>query len=159
MSQSSSALRAVAGSPVFVGLSPQEIAEFAHYIEYRRFVPGASIFLENMEGEYMYLILQGTIKVSRMLAEGREKLLVVLGAEDVFGEMALFDSARREATARVMEEAQLAIFSRERYAELCQNSPRLALKLTQNIVRNFNRRIRTVNDDYRTMLQWAAETG
>jgi hypothetical protein len=41
------------------------------------------------------------------------------------------------------------------YEVLCEQNPRLALKLTRNIVRVFSRRIRENDDEYREMLFWS----
>jgi CRP-like cAMP-binding protein len=102
---------------------------------------GMTVFVENMPGESLFLIRQGAIKISRMLAEGDEKTLVILGAEEIFGEMAILDAAPRSATARVAEEARLLSIRKADYEVLCEQNPRLALKLTRNIVRVFSRRI------------------
>ncbi len=136
------------------GLQASEIEELYRFLEFKKFIAGATIFLEGMDGEYMYLLLRGTVKVSRMTGEGNEKILVVLGPEDMFGEMAVFEPLPREATARVVEEAQLAILSRDKFEELGQTMPRLALKLTMNIVRVLARRVREAGDEYREIAEW-----
>ena len=150
-------LKHVLGSPLFEGLLPTEIEELYRFLQFKKFVAGATIFLEGMDGEYMYLLLRGTVKISRMAGEGNEKILVVLGPEDMFGEMALFEPLPREATARVVEEAQLAILSRDKFEELGQSMPRLALKITMNMVRLLTRRVREADEDYREISQWVHE--
>lgn len=147
-------LKHVLGSPMLEGLQASEIEELYRFLEFKKFIAGATIFLEGMDGEYMYLLLRGTVKVSRMAREGNEKILVVLGPEDMFGEMAVFEPLPREATARVVEEAQLAILSRDKFEELGQTMPRLALKLTMNIVRVLARRVREAGDEYREIAEW-----
>lgn len=151
-------LKHVLGSAIFDGMSPADIEAFNAYLDFKKFVSGASIFLENMEGEYMYLLLRGTVKLTRMLAEGNEQILVVLGPEDAFGELALFDEATREATARVVEEAHLAILSREKFNRMSMEAPALALRFTTNVMRTFSQRVRETDTEYRQMIEWALDS-
>jgi len=142
-------------SPLFKEMSAAEINELGKVFNQKAMAEGTTVFVENMPGESLYLIQKGAVKISKMIAEGDEKTLVILGAEDIFGEMAILDGAPRSATARIAEEAHLLSIRRSDYDSLCEQNPRLALKLTRNIVRIFSRRIRDNNDEYREMLLWS----
>jgi CRP-like cAMP-binding protein len=143
------------GSPLFVGLTDVEIESLAALCTEKVIPEGLTVFIENMPGESLYLIQQGAIKISKMIAEGDEKTLVILGPEEVFGEMALLDGAPRSATARAAEEARLLAIRRADFDKFCDQNPRLALKLTLNIIRMFSRRLRENNDEFRKMLLWS----
>lgn len=121
----------------------------------KRFKEGETIFLENMAGESLYLIKKGTVSISKMMGEGEEKILVVLGVEEFFGEMALMDGAPRMANARAAEESLLLSLGRSDFEALCARHPRLGLKLMRNMVRDFAQRLREKDKDYREMLTWA----
>jgi CRP-like cAMP-binding protein len=118
---------------------------------------GTTVFIENMPGESLFLVSKGTVRISKMFAEGDEKTLVVLGPEDIFGEMAVIDGLPRSATARVAEDAELISLKKKDFDTLCKENPGLALKLTMNIVRVFSKRIREANDEYRDMLIWSLQ--
>jgi CRP-like cAMP-binding protein len=92
-----------------------------------------------------------------MFAEGDEKTLVVLGPEDIFGEMAVIDGLPRSATARVAEKAELISIKKKDLERFCQDDAALALKLVTNIVRVFSRRVREANEEYRDMLIWSMQ--
>ena len=92
-----------------------------------------------------------------MFAEGDEKTLIVLGPEDIFGEMAVIDGLPRSATARVAETAELISLSKKSLEQLCRDDAPLALKLVKNIVKVFSKRIREVNEEYRDMLIWSMQ--
>lgn len=148
-------LQPLKASPLFQGMSETEIETLAEIFKEKVMPEGMTVFVENMPGESLYLIRQGAVKISKMIAEGDEKTLVILGAEEIFGEMAILDGAPRSATARVAEEAHLLSIRKADYEALCEQDPRLALKLTRNIVRVFSRRIRENNEEYREMLLWS----
>lgn len=152
-----SAFDGIRGSIMLQGLSDADIGRLAEFCEDRQMAEGTTVFIENMPGESLFLICKGTIRISRMFAEGDEKTLVVLGPEDVFGEMAVIDGLPRSATARVAEDVELISLKKKDFEALCKSAPELALKLTMNIVRIFSKRIREASDEYRDMLIWTIQ--
>jgi CRP-like cAMP-binding protein len=148
-------LSVIRASALFVDMSDAEIASLAELFSEKPMPAGKTVFVENMPGESLYLVQEGTIRISKMLAEGDEQTLVVLGPEDTFGEMAVLDGAPRSATARVIEDARLLSIRKNDFEELCDSYPALGLKLMRNIIRIFSQRIRESNQDYREMLIWS----
>jgi CRP-like cAMP-binding protein len=147
----------IRGSSMLQGLSDDDLGRLAVVCEERQMAEGTTVFIENMPGESLFLIRKGTIRISKMFAEGDEKTLVVLGPEDIFGEMAVVDGLPRAATARVAEDADLISLKKKDFEALCQSDPALALKFVMNIVRVFSKRIRESNDEYREMLIWSLQ--
>lgn len=140
------------GSPLFKAMSASDIKSLENIFSIRRIPAGKTIFIENMPGESLYLIKQGTVRISRMLAEGDEQVLIDLGPDDVFGEMAVLDGGKRSATARIAEDVILYGLARKDFELLANTDPRLGLLLTLNIVRIFSSRVRNSQKDYRAML-------
>jgi CRP-like cAMP-binding protein len=147
----------IKNSIMLQGLSDQELGKLAGFCEMREMAEGTTVFIENMPGESLFLVKKGTIRISRMFAEGDEKTLVVLGPEDIFGEMAVIDGLPRSATARVAENAELISLNRKALEQLCRDDATLALKLVKNIVKVFSKRVREVNEEYRDMLIWSMQ--
>lgn len=145
----------IRGSVMLQGMSDAEIARLAAVCEERTMAEGMTVFIENMPGESLFLIRRGTIRISKMFAEGNEKTLIVLGPEDIFGEMAVIDGLPRAATARVAEDAELISLNKKDFARLGKEEPALALKLVMNIIGVFSRRVREANEEYRDMLNWS----
>lgn len=145
----------IKGSVMLQGLSDAELAKLAELCDVREMGEGTTIFIENMPGESLFLVKKGTVRISKMFAEGDEKTLAILGPEDILGEMAVIDGLPRSATARVAEDAELVSLKKSDFDALCQNAPELALKISMNIVRVFSKRIREANDEYRDMLIWS----
>lgn len=139
-------------SPLFVGLAAKEIEYLNSIFTASELSEGKTVFIENMPGESLYLIKQGSIKVSQMLAEIDEVDLQTLNIGDIFGEMAVIDGGNRLVRARVVKNAVLYSLHKKAFNALVSEQPRLALQLTLNIVRIFSSRIRSAKKDYRTML-------
>lgn len=139
------------------GFTGIDLARLAGYCEMRKMTPGTTVFIENMPGESLFLVKQGTINISKMFAEGDEETLVVIGPAEIFGEMAIIDGLPRSATARVAEAAELISLNKTSFERLCTDDAVLALKLIRNIVRVFSKRVREANEEYRDMLIWSLQ--
>jgi CRP-like cAMP-binding protein len=149
---------AVRGSILLHGMDDADLARLAVVCEERHMAEGTTVFIENMPGESLFLIRQGTIRISKMFAEGDEQQLVIIGPAELLGEMAVVDGLPRTATARVVENAELISLKKKDFEALCQDYPALALKLVMNTVRVFSRRVRDSNDEYRDMLIWSIQS-
>lgn len=140
------------GSPLFTGLAKPEIEYLSSIFTLTQIAEGKTVFIENMPGESLYMISQGEVQISQMLAEVDEQALIALGVGDIFGEMAVIDGGNRLATARIVKDAVLYSLNRKNYNTLTAEKPRLGLQLTLNIIRIFSGKIRSAKKDYRTML-------
>src|SRR5437588_9225796 len=87
------------------------------------------LFRAGDEGDAMYLIERGKVRICVQATDGREMTLTKLGRGDFFGEMALLDGQRRSADAIVAEDARLAVLSREHFLSFVRSSPDVALEL------------------------------
>jgi len=146
-------------NPLFENLTNEEIEAVIPLLAEKKMSAGTTVFVENMPGESLYLIRQGTIKISKMVSEGQEKILVVLSADDFFGDLALFDSSARSTTARVAEDAVLLKLTKEIFDQFCNQNPALGLKVMKNIVREFCRRLRENEQEFQQILSQLFEAG
>jgi len=142
-------------SPIFQGMAAREIEFLDSVFTLNLVAEGKTIFIENMPGEALYLIGEGTVQVSQMLAEADEKSLLLLGSGDVFGEMAVIDGGKRVASARVIKKTQLYSLSRKDFNSMVREKPRLGVQLTLNIARIFSKRVRQAKNDYHKMLTYS----
>lgn len=147
----------IKNSVMLKGFTDEELGKLSAFCEMREMSESTTVFIENMPGESLFLIKSGTVRISKMFAEGDEKTLVVIGPEDIFGEMAVIDGLPRSATARVAEDAELISLKKKDLERLCNEDAALALKLVSNIVRVFSKRVRESNEEYRDMLIWSMQ--
>lgn len=139
--------------PLFVELSDAELAVIAAVADEKRLPEGTTVFLENMPGESMFIVKMGRIKISKKLEAGGEKLLLTLGPNDVFGEMALFDGGPRGTTARVAEPSEVLIIKRSDVMALAEKEPRAVLKLVLAVGRAFVGRLREQTESFKEILK------
>ena len=106
----------------------QSICQNGYLKEYRR---GEIIFFENDSEKKLYLLVDGQVKLSMLSSEGREKVMTILQAGDIFGEISLFDHDPHPLTAEVLEKARLMILDWNDLEEIIMEQPRLALKIIE----------------------------
>lgn len=129
-------------APLFAHLSDEAFAVLTDELVEVDLSRGASVFHEGDQGDQLYVIVTGKIKLGRTSPDGRENLLAVLGPGELFGEMALFDPSPRNATATAVSETRLAGLRHENLRKAIQASPDVSLQLLQALAR----RLRRTND-------------
>src|SRR5918994_4255179 len=68
---------------------------------------GEVLFREGDEGDRVYVVIRGKVKLGRTALDGRENLLALLGPGQMFGELSLFDPGPRSATATAVTDVTL----------------------------------------------------
>jgi len=105
----------------------------------KAFAPGETIFVEGDAGDVMYVVIEGSVRLS---VTGRT--LEKVGTGSVFGEMALIDAAPRSATATALTACTLAPVTAQRFKDLVRESPEFALDIMRVMaarLRSMDRRL------------------
>ena len=105
-----------------------------------------TVFAEGDKGDKFYMILDGKVRISRMVPGMGEEALAVLGPGDYFGEMALIDGSPRSAYALVHERCRLFVIRKEDLEDLMFVDRNLAYEVLWNWVRSLSGRLRETND-------------
>ena len=103
---------------------------------------GTKIFEHGDVGDKLYLILEGKVRISREVPGMGEEALAVLGAGQVFGEMALLDESPRSADARVHERCRLLAIPQDGFDDLLFLHKDLAYEVLWSFVRMLTGRLR-----------------
>ena len=108
---------------------------------------GATIIAEGTSGDKFYLVLEGAVRISRIVPGMGEEALAVLRPGAYFGEMSLIDDAPRSATVLCHEKCRLFVINRKDLEDLLFVDRDLAYELLWNWVRTLSRRLRATNDE------------
>ena len=119
--------------PLFSSLKDEELDTILNHSSKVNYPKNKIIFLENEEGNELYIILKGSVKVVRISESGEEIILAVLQKGDFFGEMSLLDGKPRSATVISNEDSTLILFNKNNFEKVIEKYPRIALKLLKEI--------------------------
>ncbi len=85
--------------PLFANLTSDHLQKVADIATSKTFKANERIFAEGEVGAEMFLIAQGKVRISKMVAGVGEEALAILEPGSYFGEMALIDDTPRSADA------------------------------------------------------------
>ena len=120
------ALRSV---PLFASLDDEAAGELRDLLRIRDVAAGAALFRSGDDGDAMYLIESGRVRITITDDDKKTITLAELAQGDFFGEMAIIDGKQRKADAIVSEAARLAILSRDNFLRFIRNKPLVALEM------------------------------
>ncbi len=114
----------------------------------KTFDEGKIIFHEGEEGDRMYIIEEGTVRISKHIG-GKEYTLAVLPKGEFFGEMALVSRIKRSATATAADTVRLLEFDRQGFLGMIEKNAKIAL----NIIDKLSRRLQQANQQIQYLKQ------
>jgi CRP-like cAMP-binding protein len=127
---------------LFQGVEAEAAEALAAGLSYADYTRGEAVFTEGEQGDTLFIVIQGKVKIGRRAADGRENMLSVMGPSDMFGELSLFDPGPRTATATVLTDARLASLAHSSLRPWINDRPEIA----EQLLRVLARRLRRTND-------------
>jgi CRP/FNR family transcriptional regulator, cyclic AMP receptor protein len=122
-------LEALRSVPLFASLDDAAATELRSLLADKTVPQNTRLFKQGDKGDAMYLIESGRVRISIRDHDDQEVTLAELAQGDFFGEMAIIDGRQRSADARVIEDAQFAILSRESFLSFVKSNSDVALEM------------------------------
>src|SRR6202171_5374065 len=91
----SSKLSVLRKHPYFADLEPDAFDQLCRYAKHTTLKRGATIFSKGDPGTSLVAVISGTVKISISSSDGRNAILNLIGAGEIFGEIALLDGQPR----------------------------------------------------------------
>ncbi|TQN28695.1 transcriptional regulator [Haloactinospora alba] len=129
-------------APLFEALDEEGAAALRASVSEVRLGRGQTLFSEGDEGDRLFVILSGKVKLTRTAVDGRENLLSVIGPSEMFGELSLFDPRPRTASAIAVTDVVLAGLSHADLRPFIAAQPQVSLQLLKALAT----RMRRTND-------------
>ena len=153
---------------LFESLDQQELEALSDLAFTRTFSKDNVIILAEEEGDTLFIIKKGQVKVSIVSEEGREVILSLLGESSVFGELSLLDGKPRSANVVATEETNLLMLRRADFVQLIYKTPQIATALLAELATRLRKTDRQIEGlalldvtsrISETLLQLATEQG
>jgi CRP/FNR family transcriptional regulator len=129
-------------APLFDALDDEGARVLRRQMSEVKLSRGEHLFMEGDDGDALYVVIEGKMKLTRAAADGRENLLSVVGPGEMFGELSLFDPRPRTSSASAVTDASLASLKHEALIPLLRERPEVSL----HMLRQLARRLRRAND-------------
>ncbi|NJL80310.1 MAG: Crp/Fnr family transcriptional regulator [Richelia sp. SM2_1_7] len=128
--------------PIFKELRDDFIVRLASAMNELWFPPNCSIFREGEQGQSLYIVVSGKVKIHL-----DNRTLAVMSQGKYFGEMAVFDTQPRSASATTIDACECLELTQEQLDDAIEETPEIAV----NIIRELSRLIRKLNQDVSMM--------
>ena len=99
--------------PIFQNLSPDDLASLSSLLRRLQAKKGDVLFRKSSEGNALYVIREGAIKIVLPSRMGEERIVTIFSTGDFFGEMALLDGQPRSADAVALKPSKLLVLDRK----------------------------------------------
>ncbi|HEX6703956.1 MAG TPA: cyclic nucleotide-binding domain-containing protein [Albitalea sp.] len=128
-----------------VALSADELQRMSQYLEFVQVPVGREVIGQDELGDYMIIVLDGTLSVDRGQPWGSKARLAEAHAGDMLGEMSLLDAGARFSSCITLAPCTLAVVDARRLDEMITQEPRLGVALLASLSRRLSLRLRQVS--------------
>ena len=145
----------LAQSQIFKDLTDHEAESVARICEVIERRAGDFVFREGDDGDRLYIIDSGEVRISRTIPGAGEEALTVLKRGACFGEMSVLDRSSRSTDAIAHSRCRLLTITREDFCALLDSDRELGYKVLWSVVHLVCERLRMTNDAMRSLMVMA----
>jgi CRP-like cAMP-binding protein len=109
---------------------------------------GHTIFVKDSPARTMMAVLSGSIRISAAAPTGREVVLAIIKAGEIFGELALLDGGARTADATAISDCDLLVIDQRDFIPFLQRRSDLCLRFLKLL----SQRLRQTDDQIEAAL-------
>lgn len=132
---------------IFSSLTAIETKEISPYLTALEYKKKDLIFSEGDPSEWLYIVLSGKVKITKISHDGKEIILEVISPMDFFGGMAVVRGFPYPANAIAMEDLRLLRISKANLMRILDRFPSAMNSLAQNIgerIRDFHENLKNI---------------
>lgn len=126
-------------------LQPGDLARMGDYLQFVSVPAGQEVIGQDELGDYLLIVLEGTLAVDRVQAWGGRARLAEARAGEMLGEMSLLDAGARFSACTTLSRCLLAVVDAPHLDQMVRDDPRLALALLAALSRRLSLRLRQVS--------------
>lgn len=130
---------------LFEDFEADELEGLARYMRCYRAPLGTEIIREGDDGDFMLLLLDGSVEIVKKDVRGSAQIMGRAGPGKTLGEMSLIDGEPRFASCVALETVEIAVLDRESLSRIIAEEPRIGVKLLMELLMLLNQRLRSVS--------------
>ena len=116
---------------------------------------GLPLIKEGDTGDWMLLVLSGSVDVTKTTEAGVQTRLAVIQAGAAVGEMSMLDASPRNATCTAITDVEAAVLTRSAIGSLIQNHPAIGAKILVKLTQLLAQRLRNTSNQVVKLVQAA----
>jgi CRP/FNR family transcriptional regulator len=115
----------------FPSVTEEELKALIPEVKTYSYKKGDTIYFEGERADYVYLVKEGYVRLSRLTPEGRSLTLDIFNPGDIFGELVLAGEDRRSEIAEAQQNCTLWLLPKSGLQAIVEQNPKMALQITK----------------------------
>ena len=136
----------LAGMALFAGLSTSEIDRLAARGRRERFDRGATIYRKGSPGGELMIVVSGIVQIAAMAPDGREVVIDLIQAGELFGLTSLLGAGDRRGHASAETPSEVMTLHRHDALAIFQKDPKIAFQVMAMMGQRLSRRFELLED-------------
>ncbi len=141
-------IKLLAEISIFSGLGKKDYKQILPLLVPIKYPPGSEIIKQDDDGDSMFIIKNGSVRVLRTERNSEEVSLGNLGPGEFFGELSLIDNLPRSATVISNDECEIFRLSRHDFDKLIDENEHIALVFYKKCLKESFARFRKVVSNF-----------
>ncbi len=126
---------AIKKCPLFSGVTEEDLDRLEQICRLRNCNRGEVLFSQGEEAKGFYIIAEGRIKIYKLSADGKERILHIVHPGDSFAEAAIFGDGRYPAFAETLIKSSVVYFPRQEFLDLLHRHAQIAINMVGGLSR------------------------
>lgn len=126
-------------------LNNEALSRLGHFFQFAVIPAGRDAVRQDEHGDFMLVMLTGTMAVERLQPWGEQLRLAEAGPGDILGEMSLLDSGVRFSACISLTDCEVAVLDAQALDDMLDKEPALAASLIGLLARKLSLRLRAVS--------------
>jgi len=118
---------------IFSHLEDHDIEEIADYLVTEKFGKKATIFSEGDPADWLYIVQNGKVKITKLSQDGKEIILEIISERAFFGGVAVMRGFPYPANAVAMEDTTVTKISRANLMKILDIFPDVMFNMVQSL--------------------------
>jgi len=118
---------------IFAKLQPDQLSQLEKRSRMREFPARSPVYLPSAAADSVFLLAKGMVKVCNLTTDGKKSILAFIEPGEMFGEMAIFDSERRDEFVESIEPATVVMIPADEIQRLMAEQNGVAIAITKMV--------------------------
>ena len=137
---------------IFKDLSITELERIAGIAKLQKFRAGEAIIRENEIGRELYVVINGSVRISKQIAAGEKMTFTTLKKGSFFGELSLLTQKVHSATAEAVEDTEVMVISKIDFDRFIEATPQAGFKIFKVIIGEISELLKQMNNRFIDMM-------
>ena len=121
--------------PLFADVTSSDLEKLSAIVHHRKVLRGDLLFSEGDTAEGFYVVAEGRVKVYKLSADGKERILHIVQPGSTFAEAAIFGDGNYPAYAEPLVPSRLLFFPKRDFLELLNSQAQMAINMIGGLSR------------------------